>query len=93
MYTKHIGLYDQINAGNNMFEKNNVYPFRSHAWVRLVLSIIKTATPTYICVVFPLNYVANCSATPNKLFPVMKSDKEIIIFILKGPGHSYGVVS
>ena len=29
----------------------------------------KTATPTYYCVAFAPNCVANCTATPDKLFP------------------------
>ena len=29
------------------------------------------ATPTYYCVAFAQNCVANCSATPDKLFPVL----------------------
>ena len=34
----------------------------------------KTATPTYYCVAFAQNCVANCTATPDKLFPVLRLD-------------------
>ena len=34
-----------------------------------VLYAKKTATPVYHCVAYAQNLVANCSATPDKLFP------------------------
>ena len=37
--------------------------------VQHVCQMSKTARPTYYCVAFTPNCVANCSATPDKLFP------------------------
>ena len=36
---------------------------------KLILSMPKTATPTYYCEAYAQNYVANCPATLEKIFP------------------------
>ena len=40
-----------------------------HTCAKLQFPVLKTATPTYYYVVSAPNCVANCYATPDKLFP------------------------